>query len=57
MAALRGEAGADVKDAGVVPLGTGEAKGLKYIWNTDPWHNSWFFWNTGKLHFQTLLQG
>ncbi|XP_040820015.1 complex I assembly factor TMEM126B, mitochondrial isoform X2 [Ochotona curzoniae] len=57
MATLRREVGANLKDAGVVPLGAGEVpKDLKYIWNSVPWNNSWFLWNADQLYVQTLLQ-
>ncbi|XP_050611857.1 complex I assembly factor TMEM126B, mitochondrial isoform X2 [Macaca thibetana thibetana] len=57
MAVFGYEAGAKLRDSGVVPVVTEEApKDTKYISNDVIWNNSWFLWNILKLPVQTLLQ-
>nr|XP_037851441.1 complex I assembly factor TMEM126B, mitochondrial-like [Chlorocebus sabaeus] len=61
MAVFRYEAGAKLRDSGVVRVGTEEVpkdkrNDTKYISNGIIWDNNWFLWNILKLPVQTLLQ-
>uniref|UniRef100_A0A7N9C8W2 Transmembrane protein 126B n=1 Tax=Macaca fascicularis TaxID=9541 RepID=A0A7N9C8W2_MACFA len=56
MAVFGYEAGAKLRDSGVVRVGTEEANDTKYISNGIIWDNNWFLWNILKLPVQMLLQ-